>query len=358
MVTSLMFSPAEHVTLTEKFNNFFYTRIELAGDEFSLRGHAIIFRNPEHLKLWTSAPTAVLDYDFSYQSSRPDVTRKEYVPRPGFYLSLLAKAFKDCLGSASVLFNANNIGYWPNQFMIVQEQLIYKSKTPLFYDPSVDISGQYTFFSQYKDGTLMVREISIKSLEPLSDTEKYRLAIDDSDSPIPVTGISGYPLIRDSKEVWHTALEQAWDPKLVYYVGDLLGVRQGEIRARLHQARADKKDLVRHGLTILGLTMAGRPIVVVLEESSADSRGVSVREAAQIMKGLDVPNAIVLGGKGDAQLVSTLEGVIARPFVAAHDLDWARPIDNLGYQRYLVPPDARERPIPGFAGLEFTGEYS
>jgi hypothetical protein len=201
-----------------------------------------------------------------------------------------------------------------------------------------------------------MQKLPIRALEPVSDEDRYRLVIGDSGGLIPTTAISGYPLILDSREVWQGAIEEAWDPKLVYYVGDLFGVGQGEIRVRVQQAHASKKELVRHGLTILGLNAANHPMVVVVEESPTESRGVSLGEAAQIMKSVGVHNAIVLGGKGDVQLVSTLEGVIACPFVATHDLDWARPVDNLNYKEYIVPRDARERPVPGFAGFEYLKE--
>lgn len=75
------------------------------------------------------------------------------------------------------------------------------------------------------------------------------------------------------------------------------------------------------------------------EELNGRSHGVSLREAAQVMKRFNCIDAVILGAKGDAQLASTFEGVIVNPLVSSHDNYSARPVDNLGYKPGLVPVD-------------------
>jgi len=265
----------------------------------------------------------------------------------------VVRVFKDCVGSICVLFNANNIGYWANQFMVIHGKLVYKSKTPLFFDPSEDLSGSYTFFCQNSNGVLSVQELEIVTHVPATDDEKYRLSISlMADATTPWVAVSGYPLIRNGIEVWQDALRQAWDPKLIYHIGDPTDMRRGDILNRLREADIRKQDIMRHGMTVLGITENGAPRLFVAEEFNGRSRGVSLGEAAQVMKRLNSRDAIVLGAKGDAQLVSTLEGVIANPLVSSHDNYSARRVDNLGYRSRLVPIDCVERPIPGIVALE------
>ncbi len=230
-----------------EYDGDLYLRHRLAGENLALSGHSIEFRSGVALRLWVCIAHDALALDFERESSRRDVGQN-YVGRPGFFLSQIARVFRDCIGSA-VLCNANNIGYWANQFAVVRGALVYKKTTPLFYDPEVDISGSYPFICQTDDQNLEIRDLEVRMIHELDHTSrKYRLAMTrEPDRKSIDFGISGYPLLRDGEEVWPDALTHAWDPKLLYYVGDLAGVRRGEILRRMREARRAGYPLHRGG---------------------------------------------------------------------------------------------------------------
>ena len=78
-------------------------------------------------------------------------------------------------------------------------------------------------------------------------------------------------------------------------------------------------------MTVIGLDSDGDVVLLVVEKSHR-SRGITVAEAARLLRRrFDVRDAIVLGAAGDSQLATTAEGFLTVPFVADYARSAARP---------------------------------
>lgn len=125
---------------TLNFDGDLYQRWELQTDTF--RGHLLKYTSKE-VSFVAGFHPGVLDIDFDKQSVRGDVAGRSYIPRPGFYMSQL---LADRKGQSAVILNANNIGYWGNQFLIINNELVYKTMSALFYDTAEEIGNKTYFF--------------------------------------------------------------------------------------------------------------------------------------------------------------------------------------------------------------------
>lgn len=358
MFAHLSFSNHETIISREEHDDQLYTRWSLRGQNFPFLAQLLQFKPNHALKMWVGVDQDALELDFEKQSARPDVPDRIYVGRPGVYLSRLARILRDCNGPC-IVANGNNIGYWGNQFAIINGRLLFKSVTPLFFDPLEDISGTYPFLVQLTDGTFDSRGIELESQAP--NTQEARILLkprrpDVIDSV--VAGISGYPVIMDAKVVWHEHINEAWDPKLLYFIGDVSKLDRSTMLKRLKIAHAKGETLQRHGLTFLALDAGHRLHIMVVEEQESASRGISVLEAARIFVALEMNSCIVLGGKGDAQLVSTQEGALITPLTSSHDVDCSKPIDHLDIHRSKTERKEilLERPVPSFVIVGYCNQ--
>lgn len=350
MKPHLSISDTESVASSPVFVAPLYERWLLRGTSFPFVAHFLRFAGAPAEAMWSYGSQDALDLDFSKEATRPDVPGKPYSGRPGVYLSKMTRAFRDVLGPC-VAFNGNNLGHWGNQFLIINGRLSWKRVPALFCDNYVSPDGRYLFLCQDYSGTYSCDWLEVE-LAPtarrqqpdLSDGTRTRVA------PYRV-GISGFPLTLRGASIWAEHITQAWDPKLVYHLNDLSHVPQAEIPARLEAAHRSGSQLQRHGLTFLALDRDGRLCVLAVEEHEG-SRGINLREAATLLIDTEMECSIVLGGKGDVQLVSSDEGVLIKPLISHHDRDSARRCDSLDRP---LSPDYFERPLPCFI---VVGQYS
>lgn len=349
----------QQIGISLAFEDALYTRWLLSGTKIPFVSHFVRFHPQSVLRMWVGADQEALDLDFEFQSPRRDIPGRAYVRRPGFFLSRLTRVLRDMLGSC-VVMNGNNIGYWGNQFLIVNEKLVYKKTACLFYDPLDTLAGQYAFIVQLLDGTFVARWIDME--DSPESTQRIAIRPRNTDQVHGVrAGISGYPLIRSGTIVWKDHVSQAWDPKLLYHIGDPSVLTSQVISGRLVVAHETGQPLQRHGLTFLALDACGNLYAYVVAEQEGFSRGINVDEASQILTQLGMRDAIVLGGKGDAQLVGGQEGVLIRPLMSAHDLDSARPIDYLDVDPSRLVGQEREdklleRPVPSFVAFGLANQ--
>lgn len=317
------------------FENNLYQRWELRTDTF--RGHLLKYAS-KVVSFKAGFDPQVLVIDFDKQSVRCDVAGKSYVPRPGCYMSELLAGWQR---QQAVILNGNNIGYWGNQFLIMNNQLIYKTKPSIFYDPAEEIGNKaYFFFIMRRDKSFSFQSIYLERAAASDNTPRYVPHLEE-ENPI-IYGISGYPLLMNNQIVWQEFVREAFDPKLLYDIGDLSGIRRVEMIRRLEQMHQQRSPLNRHGLTFLGIDQQ-EDIVTLSVEENADSCGIDLAESAHLLQGLGVENCIVLGGKGDVQLASTQEGYMMKPLISPHDTKCKR-------EAFLnqQPLGFYERPLPGY----------
>lgn len=339
-------SNRDRLTVEEAYHCGLYQRSEISGSGFPFHGQWFEFA--ARIRIFVGADQRALGLDFETESARPDVAGKAYRGRPGAYLSVLTRLFADTVGDC-LSINGNNIGYWANQFIIRKGHLVYKTVTPMFFDDPNDISGSYPFVGQLVNSDIAFRRIKINADSPQQAHSKILLRVaKPTDIASIVAGISGYPLIERGRPVWSRYIDQAWDPKLVFYVGDLTDVRHRGIVRRLREAQSRGDQLQRHGLTFLGVNEAGRLCALVVAEGQSTSRGINLEEAADLLAQLGVTSCIVLGGKGDVQSISSLEGALIEPLLSPHDRDSAMPIHALGFRSSRSQAQILERPIPSW----------
>ena len=121
-------------------------------------------------------------------------------------------------------------------------------------------------------------------------------------------------------------------------------------------------------MTVIGLDSEGRVVLLVVEKSHR-SRGITVAEAARLLRRrFHVRDAIVLGAAGDAQLATTAEGFLTVPLVADYARSAARTVpdellcDELKGQpvharagAVLRPPEAARRRGPASESVVAAG---
>ena len=332
----------------EEYSGPLYSRRGFVGRDYPIRGHIVNMPSGTDIRLGVAAARDALDLDFSRYTSRPDVSDRIYVPRPGFYVTQLARALF-AVTDSFLIVNANNVGYWGNQFLISGGRLVYKTTTPIFSTGNHCLKDTYPFIVQDSTGAIGFERLKIQMSGAWSS---FILRFEsDRDDPI-VSGISGYPLIEEGRPVWKDHVDDAWDPKLLYSLARLEGLGQQDINAAVRAAHDSRQPLQRHGLTFLGIHKTGTLAIVVVEEGPEYSRGIDMDEAANLLLSLDMEFAIVLGGKGDVQMASADEGLLARPLVSEHDRDSARPVDLTAFRNSrIADPKLLERPVPAFLAL-------
>lgn len=341
-------SENESVIAIEEHVSSLYRRTRLEGVDFPFQAQYLQFSSKRKLRLVAGVDVDALSIDFRFETTRRDIPDLTYVSRPGVFLSRIARVYSEAQGTA-VLFNGNNIGYWGNQFLIVGGVLKYKKTAPLFYDPTLNVSGTYSFITQSNSGEIGFRWISVQHI-PVAEKDKVAL-VSISPTNNYVSGVSGFPLIEMGHVVWDKHIEQAWDPKLLYHVGDLYRVRESTIIERLKHSHLHRKPLQRHSLTFLGVNLDGVLFVLTVEEIINRSRGISLAEASTLLLDLQTKDCIVLGGKGDAQLVSTEEGVLVYPLISSHDREVSKTIDHLDLESRYIPGVVLERPVPSYVSI-------
>jgi hypothetical protein len=103
-------------------------------------------------------------------------------------------------------------------------------------------------------------------------------------------------------------------------------LRRRELKRLLRAAHREGRSLEQHGLTFLGIEDGGIVSLLVVEEGKS-SEGITVSDASVMLSELGVRECIVLGGKGDVQLISGMEGVLVRPLISDHDRISSKEID-------------------------------
>lgn len=286
----------------------------------------------------------VIKLDFRRTVTRPDLDGPAYKQRPGQHL---ADVLRDLRRSASpaVLLNGNNVGWWGNQFVIRRKQLRFKPKGPIFDDGELPahVSGMHAFFLPGPSGFRIVDIQLHGTTKQAGDTTEMDLrAIRD----LPRCGLSGFPLIRHGQTVWERNGEKAWDPGLLFDLGASRLDTHRVIREFVRTLIDAGERLVRHPMTVIGLDGDGKVVLLVVEKSTR-SRGITVAEAARLLRRrFKVRDAIVLGAAGDSQLATTEEGFLTVPFVADYARSAARRIaDDLLCDELKGQP-AYARPVP------------
>jgi hypothetical protein len=253
-----------------------------------------------------------------------------------------------------VLFNGNNVGWWGNQFVIRRKQLRFKPKGPIFDDGDLPahVSGLHAFFLPGASGFQIVDIKLCGTTREAGDTGEMELrALRD----LPRCGLSGFPLIRHGRTVWEQHGEKAWDPGLLYDLGasrlDSHRVIKEFVRILINAG----EQLVRHPMTVIGLDEGGNVVLLVVEKSTR-SRGITVAEAARLLRRrFNVRDAIVLGAAGDSQLATTAEGFLTVPFVADYARSAARRIPDDLLCDELKGQPVHARPVPCYVLLRPHG---
>ncbi|MDQ2709169.1 MAG: phosphodiester glycosidase family protein [Actinomycetota bacterium] len=302
------------------------------------------------------ASPEALGVDFRSQSIRPDVPGNP-LPRPGFQIAdELKQARLD--GRSSLLFNGNNIGYWGNQFVIESGRFGAKEKGPIFDDKKLadHAHGRFMFFS-WSESRFRITEIDLRAVA--RDPESSGIGfVQPLSSDAPKVGLSGFPLVRRGESVWRNELAQAWDPRLLYNVGKLVGVDRADVLKEINARAAARAPLARHAMTLVGVNDGGDAIVVVVEKSEQRSDGVSVAGAARLMLELGARHAIALGAAGDAQLASTDEGFLVSPLIEPHSRGCARDVERRLRGRDVDGMEVAARPVPCLVTIEGNGPLS
>lgn len=292
----------------------------------------------------------VLDVDFRYESTRSDVPGR-LRPRPGFRLVEELEEARSA-ETPRLLFNGNNIGYWGNQFVIQSGRTVCKPRGPIFDDRALEqhAHGSFTFFC-WSPSAFGVEVYDLRSFTSNeADSGVSVLPLCD-EAKLPVSGVSGFPLVREGQPVWSDHVEQAWDPRLLFDVGRLTGVDRSDVLRDIRERHTAGEALMRHPLTAAGVDQAGNAIILVAEQSRR-SAGLSVAEAAEIMKRIGARDAIALGAAGDAQLATTEEGFLVSPLVDDHVQQYSREIARRYRSSYLQGMTPSARPVPCLVSIE------
>ena len=111
-------------------------------------------------------------------------------------------------------------------------------------------------------------------------------------------------------------------------------------------------------MTVMGLAANGDVVLLVVEKSTR-SRGITVAEAARLLRRrFEVRDAIVLGAAGDAQLATTAEGFLTVPLVADYARSAARRIPDDLLCDELKGQPAYARPVPCYVILRPMADSS
>jgi hypothetical protein len=332
------------VHLSECAPSRLYSRLTIHGDNRSLVAQALKL-NLRRYNLQVEAHPRVLAINFAHESTRRDVTGR-YIGRPGYYLSSHLETLKTAELPA-IATNGNNVGYWGNQFILRDDVLTYKKHTPVFQYPDADdLSDSYTFLLQTSSGELKFDDVYIDAMTSRHENAVAHFEVKPRQGAVELAvGLSGYPLLRNKKPVWHSNVHQVWDPRLLYDTGSTRGLRRAEVLRRLKKAERNGAPMLRHAMTIIGLD-DHRRVVVLVAEKSPRSDGISIEEAATLATKLGVEDAIVIGAAGDAQLGSTDEGILIWPLVSNYDREVSQQIKRKLVAAKAIPVGARERPVP------------
>jgi len=322
----------------------------LTGVDVQLIAHLIRFDQSKRYKLNVEVHPDVLSFDFRVNSTRRDIPDRNYVPRPGFFVSKKLRFLKDNQRCALVA-NGNNVGYWGNQFAVIKHNWVFKTTSPIFCDANEDVSEPYRFLLQDPDGTFHVEDVYVSTAAPVDEKSMAGFEFKrSSSSRAPAVGVSGFPLICSGTSVWRSYLHHAWDPRLIYEVGPIVNASRAQILCRLVDAEFKGLPLLRHAVTVIGLD-AEQHLILVVVEASPRSQGASIDEITYLLLQLGVEDAIVTGAAGDSQLASTDEGLIVWPLVSAHDKEASRLVEESEIAT-MVPSGVKERPVPGVLIIE------
>ena len=296
----------------------------------------------------------VLDLDFRHTVTRPDLTGASYQQRPGQYLADVLRGLRKS-ATPAILLNGNNVGWWGNQFVIRRKQLRFKPKGPIFDDGDLPnhVSGLHAFFLPGPSGFQIVDiQLHGKPKEAGDTTEMDLRAVRD----LPRCGLSGFPLIRHGRTVWEQHGEKAWDPGLLFNLGATRLDGHRVISEFVRTLIKAGEQLVRHPMTVMGLAANGDVVLLVVEKSNR-SRGITVAEAARLLRRrFEVRDAIVLGAAGDSQLATTAEGFLTVPLVADYARSAARRIPDDLLCDELKGQPAYARPVPCYVILRPMAE--
>ena len=327
----------------------FYRRYRLIGPDAPYVGQVIVVR-PEDSTMTVDVDTETLRVDFRHESTRADVPGR-YRRRPGIHL---ADRLDDLAvqGAHAVLVNGNNIGYWANQFAVQGDNLLHKERGPIFDDGDLErhTGGAHPFFC-WSAGEFGVQEILLEAVL-IGDLDTVVAVIHDTCHTKPDAALSGLPVLREGEPVWQDNLNQAWDPRLVYEVGRLVGVTRHDTALLVRRLWAAAAPLARHPMTAMGVDRDGCAVVAVVEQSKR-SPGISLAGMATLLQRFEVGDAVILGAAGDAQLATTEEGFLVAPLVTSYARAAARRIPDEWRHAELGKRPIYARPVP--STVTFTG---
>jgi hypothetical protein len=295
----------------------------------------------------------VIKLDFRHTVTRPDLAGLAYQQRPGQYLADVLRDLRRS-GSPAVLLNGNNVGWWGNQFVIRRKQLRFKPKGPIFDDGDLPahVSRDHAFFLHGPSGYQIVDIKLHGTARAAGDTTEMDLR---ALRALPRYGLSGFPLIRHGKAVWEPNGEKAWDPGLLFDLGASRLDTHRVIREFVRTLIDAGERLARHPMTVIGLDSEGRVVLLVVEKSHR-SRGITVAEAARLLRRrFHVRDAIVLGAAGDAQLATTAEGFLTVPLVTDYARSAARTVPDELLCDELKGQHVHARPVPCYVLLRPHG---
>lgn len=277
-----------------------------------------------------------------------------YRVRPGYHLHDELRQLKE-LGRPAILINGNNIGYWGNQYVIQKHELRYKRSGPIFDDGDLlrhAHAGHHSFFVAGDTG-FRIERLGLAGTRKAESPTLEELVV--SDGELPSVGLSGFPLLRNGRPVWHEYGPLAWDPGLLFDLGRIpRDWTVIELRDHVTELLESKAELTRHPMTVVGIDRYDQVVLMVVERS-ADSRGMTVAEAADLLRRrFGVQEAVVLGAAGDAQLATTEEGFLTEPLVAPYARPSARQIpDELLHERLRGRP-VWARPVPCYVQFDLV----
>ena len=326
---------------------------QLGNPQCQLVAQVLVIKS-ERLGMTVREDQDVLDLDFRHTVTRPDLTGASYQQRPGHFLADTLRSLCET-ASPAILLNGNNVGWWGNQFVIRRRQLRFKPKGPIFDDGDLPnhVTGLHAFFLPGPSGFQIVDIQLHGTPKEAGDTTEMDLrAVRD----LPRCGLSGFPLIRHGRTVWEQHGEKAWDPSLLFDLGASRLDSHRVIREFVRTLIDAGERLVRHPMTVIGLDVKNRVVLLVVEKSHR-SRGITVAEAARLLRRrFEVRDAIVLGAAGDSQLATTAEGFLTVPLVAEYARSAARRIPDELLCDELKGKPAYARPVPCYVVLRPTVE--
>lgn len=288
-----------------------------------------------------------LAVDFTrHQVTDPDRV-DSYRDRPGYYLhEELSRLVKE--HTPAILLNGNNIGYWGNQFVIQNRKIRYKRRGPIFDDGKLHAyaTDKHAFFLG-GGNRFRIESLALVGT-PRENGQSLISVAAGGGYDLPRFGLSGFPLMRGGQSVWEEHAEYAWDPCLLYDFGRISEFTAGELRKMVREMVTAKAPLARHPMTVIGIDESEQVVLLVVERSE-HSRGMTVAEAADLLRRrFAVRDAIVLGAAGDAQLATTEEGVLTEPFVAPYARHSAREIPDELLGDALRGRPVWARPVPSY----------